>query len=291
MTTLSIIILSFNTEKLIQSCIESLVKQYKKQLENREFEIIVVDNDSSDNTVTSLKKSSLASYITLIENKENSGFSKGNNIGVKHAKGKYVLFLNSDTQIQDQGLVEMVEYFQNHPKVGILGGRLKNTDDTFQASAGVFYTLPRVFLLLLGGERLGKLRFSPEKETTVDWVSGAMMMIEKAFFQKIGGFDDHIFMYMEDMELCFRVKKAGKQVIFYPACTVSHISHASSNRSFAIVQIYKGIVYFYQKHKSAAAYALVKGLLKTKAYVLIFLGTLLGNSYLKQTYSKALQAI
>jgi N-acetylglucosaminyl-diphospho-decaprenol L-rhamnosyltransferase len=185
----------------------------------------------------------------------------------------------------------MVAFMEKNPQVGIAGGRLQNTDASYQPSAGVFYTLSRVVLLLLGGERFGKLRFSPAKEEKVDWVSGAMMMVQKDFFKKIGGFDEQLFMYMEDMELCFRVKKASKEVVFYPACTVTHISHASSNRSFAIVQIYKGIVYFYQKHQSVVAYAIVKTLLLSKAYVLIVFGTLFGNSYLKKTYLEAIQTL
>jgi GT2 family glycosyltransferase len=291
MTTLSIIILSFNTKDLVAECITSLVRWYKQQLDTKEFEIILVDNNSSDGTLDTLKKAPFFKYIKLIENKENAGFSKGSNIGVSHAKGKYILFLNSDTTVEDAGINNMVSFMEKHSDVGICGGRLKNNDGSYQSSAGVFYSIPNVLLLLIGGERLGKLRFSPEKETSVDWVSGAMMMTEKSFFEKIGMFDDHIFMYVEDMELCFRVKKEGKQVVFYPSCTVSHLSHGSSNRSFAIVQIYKGIVYFYKKHRNYVSYLLVKGLLYTKAYILVIIGTLIGNTYLKKTYSQAIASL
>jgi GT2 family glycosyltransferase len=291
MTTLSIIILSFNTKELVSVCITSLVTWYKEELDTKEFEIILVDNNSSDGTQEAIRKESFFKYIHFIENKENVGFSKGNNIGVSHAKGKYILFLNSDTTVEDTGIRKMVSFMEKNSQIGICGGRLKNTDGSYQPSAGVFYSIPNVTLMLIGGERLGKLRFSPEKETSVDWVSGAMMMSEKSFFEKIGMFDEHIFMYVEDMELCFRVKKVGKKVLFYPSCTIVHVSHGSSNRSFAIVQIYKGIVYFYKKHKNYVSYLLVKGLLYTKAFILVSIGTLIGNMYLKKTYSQALASL
>lgn len=291
MTKLSIIILSYNTASLTLTCLQSLVDHYKKELDEKVFEIIVVDNNSSDNSVETIETSGITAYISLIKNPKNDGFAKGINLGAGKAKGIYLLFLNSDTKVQDSGLIDMVTFLEQNPEVGVAGGRLQNPDGTYQASAGVFYTLPRVALLLAGGERFGHLRFSSDKKTSVDWLSGAMMMIKKSFFEQVGKFDEKIFMYMEDMELCFRVKKAGKQVIFYPACTITHVSHASSNRAFAIVQIYKGIVYFYEKHQSATALGIVKAMLFVKAYCLFVLGFLIGNAYLRDTYKKALAVL
>lgn len=290
MTNLSIIILNYNTRELTVACVRSLLAHYKKQIDDGEFEIIIVDNASADESVSMIQKQLWFSQVKLVQNKENVGFSKGCNRGSSHAKGNHLLFLNSDTQMLDNGLVGMLNYLEKHESVGILGGRLQNTDGSSQASAGVFYTLPRVLLLLIGAERLGKLRYSPEKIASVDWVSGAMLMIDKKLFEKLGGFDEQLFMYMEDMELCFRVKKGGETVVFYPECVVKHISHGSSNRGFAIVQIYKGLLYFYKKHTNLLEYSIVKGLLVAKATILIMLGVILGNKSLRETYTKALQA-
>jgi len=289
MTNLSIIILNYNTKDLTLACVQSLFSYYKKQIEDGEFEIIIVDNASADESVSMIQKQPWFSQVKLVQNKENVGFSKGCNRGSSHAKGNRLLFLNSDTQMLDNGLVGMLNYLEKHERVGILGGRLQNTDGSYQASAGVFYTLPRVLLLLIGAERLGKLRYSPEKISMVDWVSGAMLMIDKKLFEQLGGFDEQLFMYMEDMELCFRVKKGEKAVVFYPECVVKHISHGSSNRGFAIVQIYKGLLYFYKKHTNLLEYSIVKGLLVAKATILIMLGVILGNKSLRETYTKALQ--
>ncbi|MBP9719239.1 MAG: glycosyltransferase family 2 protein [Candidatus Levybacteria bacterium] len=288
---LSIIILSYNTEKLTLTCLFSLVKYYKKELTEKTFEIIVVDNNSSDTSVESIKSSSISSFVTVVVSKENLGFSKGINLGATYATGEQLLFLNSDTECEDDGLMNMMVYKEEHTQIGIMGGRLKNPDGSYQASAGVFYTLPRVFLLLAGAERFGKLRYNPKKIEKVDWVSGAMLIVDRTLFRELGGFDEKLFMYMEDMELCFRVKKMGKEVVFYPECTIQHLSHGSSNRGFAIIQIYRGMIYFYKKHKNSIEYTIVKGLLVIKAVSMMFLGVIIGKKEYTHTYGKALKSI
>lgn len=289
MTKLSIIILSYNTKELIKACIESIGKQYKKELENGEFEIIVVDNASTDaveSVISNLKKQ--ISNLTLVRNKENFGFSKGNNIGATYAKGEYLFFLNSDTSLKDKGLLGMMMFLDTNREIGILGARLTHTDGTPQASAGVFYNLFQVFLMLIGGERMGLLRNSPKEVAKVDWVSGAAMMVKKQVFEKLGGFDEAFFMYVEDMELCFRAKKQGVLTYFYPNATVVHKELGSSNRSFAVVSIYKGLLYFYKKHTSYIEYLLVKLLLLAKASIAIAIGVCTNNTYLVSTYKKAI---
>lgn len=285
---LSIIILNYNTKEKTSTCIDSIFTHYKKFIDSKEIEIVLVDNNSTDASMDGFRKKSWSSEIQLIQNKENYGFSKGCNIGAAHAKGSYLLFLNSDTVVEDAKLLQMQNFLEQHTEIGIIGGKLKNNDGSYQASAGVFYTLPRVFLLLLGFERLGKLRYSPHEGRYVDWVSGAMLMVEKAFFEKVGGFDENLFMYMEDMELCYRVKKAKKEVYFYSDCIVEHVSHGSSNRGFAIIQIYKGLLYFYKKHQNFIEYSVVKSLLVVKAEILIILGSILLRKSVVDTYKKAL---
>ena len=269
MVNLSIIILSYNTKDLTLSCIESIINQYKKQLENCGLEIIVVDNASKDDSVKAISKiKNKISNIRLIENKENYGFAKGCNIGAKEAKGKYLLFLNSDTEILDRGFLKMVEFLDVNKKIGILGGKLLNPNGSPQPSAGKFYTLPNFLIMLIGGERLGLLRESPKKITKVDWVSGACMMINRKTFETLQGFDEHFFMYMEDMELCFRARLEGFSSYFYPGVKLVHQSLGSSNRVFAIKHIHKGILYFYSKHKSYWQYLIVKILLAVKSAII-----------------------
>ncbi len=285
MTILSIIIISYNTKELTVRCLKSIINQYKRELQNGQFEIIVVDNNSTDHTVLTIQQ---FNKIRIIENKKNYGFSKGNNIGAKKAKGKYLFFLNSDTEVKDKRLLLMVDFINKNQQVGILGARLVNNDGSVQPSTGPFYTLANVMTMLFGGEKLGLVRKSPREISQVDWVSGGAMMVGADLFNKLGGFDEKLFMYMEDMEFCWRAKKNETKIYFYPNISIVHRQLGSSNRTFAILSIYQGLLYFYKKHMSSAEYLLVKLMLKTKASLAVVIGIMANNAYLKETYRKAL---
>lgn len=292
MIKLSIVILSYNTKDLTLACLKSIVSQYEKELKRNELEIIVVDNNSTDNSVESIKYyvSSIKyeGMIKLIQNKENVGFAKGCNLGAEAAKGKYILFLNSDTKALDKGFLSMVNFLDKNNNVAILGGKLENSDGSTQRSCGRFYNLFSLTIMLLGLERLGFLRSSPEKILKVDWVSGACMMVKKDVFEKLDGFDEKLFMYVEDMEICFRAKKLSFSTYFYPFLKLRHKSLGSSNGTFAIINIYKGILQFYSKHKSYFEYLIAKTLLILKAKFLILAGFLTFNSALRDRYRKAI---
>jgi GT2 family glycosyltransferase len=289
MIKFSIVTLSYNTKDLTLACLNSIVSQYKDELEKNEIEIIVLDNNSSDGSqkeILNIKEK--VSNLKLIESKENLGFSKGCNLGAKEAKGKYVLFLNSDTKTADKGFLKMAEFLDSNTKVAVLGGKLENSDGTPQPSCGKFYTLFNLLLMLLGFERLGLLRSSPNMIKRVDWVSGACMMINREFFNKISGFDEKLFMYVEDMEICYRAKKLGFSTYFYSSIKLEHKSLASSSSTFAIINIYKGILHFYSKHRTNFEYLIAKTLLVVKAGILIFVGFLTFNAELKKRYLKAI---
>jgi GT2 family glycosyltransferase len=285
---LSIVILNYKSKDLSIKCVDSIVEQYKKELDNRIFEIILVDNNSEDSSVEEFEKLKIKG-LNIVKSKDNLGFGNGCNLGAKKAQGEYLLFLNSDTEIKDQGFLRMLEFMKKNEHVGILGGRLKNPDGTNQPSCGKFYNLFYLTLTLLGFERAGIIRKVPLDVKRVDWVSGACMMIRKKTFEKIGGFAKEIFMYVEDMEICYRAKKKGFLTYFYPNINLFHIERGSSNKTFAVLNIYKGILYFYKKHKSRPQYQFVRLLLFLKALVLSFFGKLSGNKYLLQTYGQALE--
>ncbi|MEI8402691.1 MAG: glycosyltransferase family 2 protein, partial [Alcaligenaceae bacterium] len=222
------------------------VNFYDKEISNEFIEVIVVDNASVDNSVHFIKKENLK--VKIIANKENYGFSKGNNIGVKEAQGKYVLFLNSDTRIQDKGFLRMVEFLDLNDRVAILGAKLENSDKSTQKSAGYFYNVFNLAILLFGGGKFGFLRKTPSRISRIDWVSGAALMARRDIFKKIGGFEEKLFMYMEDMDLCYRAKKIGINTYVFPRAKALHLHQGSSTRSFAVKHIYKGLLYFYKKN-------------------------------------------
>lgn len=287
MLDLSIIILSYNTKELLLECINSIREQYKNELISEKFEIVVVDNNSTDGSRTELKKLSFKGF-KLIESQENLGFPKGCNLGAKNANGEYLLFLNSDTQIKDQGFLKMLGYLRKKEDIGILGGKLKNDDGTSQLSAGKFYNLINLFLFLWL-EHFVQLRQSPNVIQKVDWVSGACLMIKKSVFDKLGGFEKEIFMYLEDMELCFKAKKKGMGTYFYPEIMLYHKELGSSNRTFAILNIYKGVLTFYKKHMPKWQFFLAKFLLVTKSVMLFIFGKVTKNNYYINTYGETLK--
>lgn len=276
----SIIILSYNTKDLLRSCLQS-VFAYTRGVD---FEVIVVDNASHDESVEMIKKE--FKNVRVVENEKNVGFSKGNNIGARRAKGKYLLFLNSDIFFSENDIKHIVSYIEKDKKNGVVGAYFRNPDGSHQKSYGSFYTLPRLLLDLFLGERVGFPR-NVERPLETDWVSGGCFLVRKELFDMLGGFDENFFMYVEDMEFCFRIKKKGYRILVVPASFI-HAGQGSSDRTFAIVHIYKGILYFFKKHRSSLEYDIVKLALVIKAMVSILFGLITGNSYLTATYRKAI---
>jgi GT2 family glycosyltransferase len=282
MPQISIIILTYNSSRFIEDLLKSL-EDYSK-----DSEILIVDNDSKDDTVKLAKR---FSHAKVYETGKNLGFAKGINYGAKRAKGEYLLFINPDAVFKSGHFSDLVKVLEEHEKAGVVGGKLVGYDGIPEKSAGKFFNFFEAIMIILGlDEKIG-IRFSPNKLSKVDFVSGGFMMVRSEIFEKLGGFDENFFMYVEDMELCFRVKKAGFETYFSPNVVISHKGQGSSNRTFAIINIYKGILYFYKKHKGNFEYNIVKFLLFGKAKCIYILGRLTNNDYYKETYGQALEAI
>ncbi|MBI2443232.1 MAG: glycosyltransferase family 2 protein [Candidatus Levybacteria bacterium] len=279
----SIIILSYNTKDLLKECLQALFTH----LNGVAFEAIVFDNASKDASAAMVKKE--FPKVRIIESRENLGFAKGINAAAKHVRGEFLLFLNSDAMILDNKLEEMVDQLKDHTDIGVIGGNLLNKDETTSASFGRFYNLPEVINLLFFSK---KSTITPSNGfTQVDWVSGGFMLVRRETFEKIGGFDEHFFMYIEDMEFCYRLRKAGMRTLYYAPARAKHIGQGSSNRTFAIVNIYKGILYFYRKQRPLHEYFVVQLLLGVKAVSAYLFGLLSGNMYLRSTYAQALRVL
>jgi len=300
MIDLSIIIVNWNTKKLLLDCLNSIFKNTK----NLNYEVIVVDNGSTDSSVDSVKelfinelrkkKHKLVNPLTrnkLIINKENLGFAKANNQGIKKAKGEYILLLNSDTKVVGNALKKLVDFAKTKPNLGVVGPRLLNKDGSFQPSVGRFFTLPWAVLWLMTGDKF--LYSSPVKPTEVDWVMGAALLISRRAIERVGLLDENFFMYMEEVEWCWRIKKAGFEIWFYPEVEIYHLVRGSSpeGKQKAILWIYQGLIYFYQKHFATWQLAMLKLALQIKAISSWLIGVLTGNKYLKETYAKAFKMV
>lgn len=280
----SIIILSYNTRDLLRVCLDSVFSQ-TKQLKK---EVIVVDNHSTDKTVEMVKKE--FPEVTIVENKENTGFAKGCNIGVKHAKGEDILFLNSDTQLTEDGLQGMLSKLDSDEKIGVIGGKLINQTHRTSASFGTFFSVPSIFLMIFGLDKFF-IKHNPSIAKEVDWVSGGFMLLKKELFEKVNGFDERFFMYVEDVDLCFRIKKLGLKVLYVPEFEALHKGQGSSSRSFAVLYIFSGMLLFFKKHKSMAEYNMVKIILLSKASISFIIGVFKRDSYLINTYKQAFQTV
>lgn len=281
---LSVIIVSFNTKNLLQDCLKSIFSQTK----GINYEVIVVDNGSRDGSVEMVKKLIKKNeLIKLIENKKNLGFAKANNQALRQAQGEYILLLNSDTVLKDNPLSKLIRFAKKHPQAGVIGCKLLNKDGSDQPSVAPFFTLPWVFLWLLTGDRF--LYSSPPKTRQVDWVMGAALLAKKEAIDEVGLLDEKFFMYMEEVEWCYRIKKAGWEVWFYPEAEIFHLVRGSSpeGEQKAIWGIYKGLIYFYQKHFAPWQLSVLKFLLRTKAAGAWLIGILTNNHYLKGTYAEA----
>lgn len=288
---LSIIIISYNTKRITENCIKSILSSTKKT----SYEIIVLDNGSRDGSIQMLERLKNTTHnLKVIINKDNAGFGKANNQGIKLATSDYILFLNSDTEVLEDGVDKLATFYKEHEKeYQFVGGKLFNKDMSPQASAGPEYSLLMIFAhLFLRGDYWGLTRSSPSTPTEVDWVSGACIMTKKEHMEKIKGFDEQIFMYMDEIDLLYRAKKKGMKVFFYPEAKFIHLGSASSgSKTYPILQVFRGLMYFYQKNRSKSAQIVLKSMLKLKAAIGLVLGYSINNKYLKETYGKAFQIV
>ncbi len=285
----SIIIVSFNTKQLLDDCLSSV---YASLDGNRiKAEVIVVDNVSKDGSVEMVKKK--YSKVVLIANKENVGFGKANNQGIRVAKGEHILLLNSDTVVQNDAISKLVSFSADHPDA-FVGPKLFNADGSPQTSGGPFFTLPVVFAaLFLKGDYTGVTRQSPDETRFLDWVSGACIIAPRKLFLDDLFFDEGIFMYMEEVDLLMRARAKGYRTLFYHEAHITHLGSGSSTnkRKGPVLNIFRGFLYLYKKHYSSFSLSLLKLMLKTKAIIAILIGRLLGKSEMRSIYEEAYQLV
>jgi len=245
---LSIIILSYNTKKLLQDCLKSVFKGVSySQMKNekcqmKKLEVIVVDNNSTDGSGEYLKRffsGAGRSELKVIFSNKNLGFAGGNNLGLKKARGKYILFLNSDTQVKPQAFVKTLAFMEKNPKVGALtpktilfsGGMDPDCHRGFPtpwASITYFLGLEKLFPRSKFFGQYHKMYFNLDESHEIDAGFGTFLLTRKSVLDQIGGWDEEYFFYGEDLDFFYRVKQAGWQVIFYPKALVTHYKGASS---------------------------------------------------------------
>lgn len=285
---LSIIIPSFNTKTLLERCLASVYQSLKGS--EITFEIIVVDNASQDGTVQLVRKK--FPQVHLVCNKTNVGFGKANNQAIRKARGSHILLLNSDVVVQSDAIGSLYRFIKNNPSV-FAGGKLLNEDGSPQPSCGPFFTPPVAAVMLFArGDYWGVSRYSPDRTMRVDWISGACIMAQKSSFMDTGLFDEGIFMYMEEIDLLYRARAKGHETYVVDSARFIHTGAASSgDRRRPVVNIVRGLVYFYKKHYSGTALAIIKTMLRMKALAAIIVGRMIRKPMLVQTYEEALRVL
>ncbi len=258
MCDISIVIVSFNTSAFLIECLYSIFSD----LDHLDAEIWVVDNASTDGSPGEIKKH--FPQVKLIENNRNVGFARANNQALCQATGRICMLLNPDTVIKSGALISIMSAFETNFQVGLVSPQLLNTDGSIQPSWGQFSSLwtefffqfflfkvfPSTFPL---GNKIHWLQGKAYNTVhEIDWATGACLAFRREIIEKIGLLDESIFMYGEDMEWCWRMKKVGIHRIYWPEAKVFHLQNQASKSNYAqwIINYTYGQIKFIEKHRS-----------------------------------------
>jgi hypothetical protein len=276
---LSVIILSFNTRELTLACVRSVFAAH----DNLALEVIVVDNASADGTVEALRE--VCPEACVIANDKNLGFARGNNVGLRVAHGRYLMLLNSDTLAQPGALGALVRFMDAHPDAGACGPMLLNEDGSLQPSGRPLPSVWRLFVDMTKLYRLWQRDVFAQRGrdytqvARVGEVSGAALLVRREAYERVGGLDEKLFAYYEDVDLCKRIGDAGYAIYYVPDAKVTHLwkrsSRAAPEQTYRAGQI--GARYYFRKHHGRLAQAAVQGMLLAKEVALITANALRGR--------------
>ncbi|MBN2454967.1 MAG: glycosyltransferase family 2 protein [Sedimentisphaerales bacterium] len=264
---LSIVIVSWNVKSQLHRCLKSI----RENPPAHSFEMIVVDNASSDGSADSAR--SVYPEVVLISNRENKGFAAANNQGIKIAKGEYLLLLNPDTIIHKDSLDNLIKVLDENPGVAACGPRLIDPKGETYPSVGYIPTFRSTLYSKTFFRRLGIFRshyknltvnnFNYDIQADVNQLSGAALAVRHSVMDQIGLMDQSFFLYYEDVDLCLRIRKAGFIITYVPSAIITHIGGASSVQVSAEkrIMLYRSLFVYFRKHK---------GRLQTILFGLIF---------------------
>jgi hypothetical protein len=302
---LSVVIVSSKKDFLLD-CLGTL----EPALSGIESEIILIDNASVEG-IGSLAKEKYPQII-VFRREENGGFGENNNMGMRVAKGRYVLLLNDDTKIIDKNtLKEMVSWMDSHPRVGISSCALVNPDGvTYQGSGGYYPTLFRVFAWMTflddipGVDKIIKPyhplhSWSPiykgggyfKSKHRQDWVTGAFFLMRKEAMEEAGIFDEDFFLYVEEVELATRFVKKGWQIWYLPEWKIIHYGQVTTGSEKAMIFELQNLILMYKKHEQGWKIPLLRGILKLGTVLRMILWRVTGKPEVSKVYAKAFKSI
>lgn len=256
---LSVIIVNYNGVKYLKECLDSL---YQK-LNNITFEIIILDNNSTDDSCAYIKAN--FPEVKLIESKINYGFGKGNNEAVKTAQGNYLLLINNDTIVLDY-LLPVLEFLKKDTSIGVIGINMLNGKKEYLPAAGNFPNLKNMFQLkklLQNGSEFNLGNFSRDSYE-VDWLGGSFLLLSKTTYENIKGFDEDYFMYVEDVDFSKRIANLGLKRVFLPNYNYIHFVGFTKAKNPMLI---KGYEIYISKHFTGLDKLLVTQALKINKLV------------------------
>jgi len=270
----SIVIVNWNTCELLRACLSSIPRAMRDGdghgAASYQIEIIVVDNGSHDGSAEMAART--FPHVRLLINERNVGFAAANNLALRGAHGRYLLLLNSDTVVRPSAIEAMVTHMDAHPDLGAVGPRLLNADGSLQLSAHDFPRLDHDAVMLLDvkhwpmvgvvARRFAQRAYGPlhEQTRTVDWVSGACLMLRREALRQVGVLDEAYFFFFEESDLCYRLSERGWRTAFLADAEVIHMGGQSRDRAPAasLVWYYRGLLRYYRLHSSRRRYTLVR---------------------------------
>ena len=242
----SIIIVNWNGGSLLTRCVETIVSSAPHVT----YEIVVIDNDSADNSLAELRASEVAApmiareQLRIYENAENRGFGAANNQAFKLTSSPFVFLLNLDTEVPPGTIDKLIDKLKSDRKIGACGPRILNFDGSLQVS--VFFNPPRVWHTVLSqlwlyhllprrirGELLLGWHWSHDRERSVPMLGGAAIMARREMIEQVGGFDERFHMYAEDNEWCWRITKSDWRLMFIPEAILRHHGAQSSSKRWS----------------------------------------------------------
>lgn len=268
---LSLIIVNWNTREFLAQCLESVAENVRTW-ERANVETFVVDNASTDGSAALVREH--FPWVRLIENVENVGFARANNQALREATGRYAVLLNSDTQVLPDAFRALADFMDAHPEAGACGPLLLNADGSLQPSCHPILTAGREFWRLLFLERLWPRATYPQhrwdrtQPCPVEVIKGACLVVRREALEQVGVLDEAYFMYTEEMDLCYRLLRAGWRNYWAPQAQVIHYGEASSKQvaEAMFVALYRSKVQFQRKFFGEIAARRFKRLLRL-AYI------------------------
>lgn len=252
---LSIVIVSWNVKDLLKKCLSSVFDNQG----DIELEVFVVDNNSADDSVKMVQEE--FPQVKLIANSKNLGFATANNQAIKQARGEYVLVLNPDTEILPDTLEKSLQFMAGNPDCGAMGCQILSGDKTIQPSVRRFPKFWPIFLMMIKAPKIFKnlkainkylaTDFDYSATQEVDQIMGAYMLIPQKAFTEIGMFDEKFFIWFEEVDLCRRIKQAGKKVFYYPEPKIIHYggsSFAQQSRVTKQMRFFKSAWHYFMKN-------------------------------------------